>query len=526
MQMLAMMLCALAMLFWTPDTSAHASLISSTPAAEAVLTTVPTQARLVFNEPVSPLVLKIIKPDGTALDLRQVQTLADGLQLSLPALSQQGAYALSWRVVSTDGHPVGGTLIFSIGAKGASPAQAVSIHPGRAFLIWLSRLGWYTGLFFGIGLAVWHSLNAGRRETRRAAFSMLALAAGTTLLNIGLLGVDALDLPLSGLLSANAWKVSGSTSFGLSAALAMVALGCATLVCCVISVFSKRLFAALAMVLAGAALAASGHASAAPPTWLARPAVWLHVVALTLWIGSLWPLARTLSEAPDMALLQRFSKLIPAVLLLLFASGGLLIFLQFDTLSSLWLTSYGQVLAIKLILLIALLGLGAYNRYRLTRAVLQADVGAQRAMRRVIYLECFFALAILAVVALWRFTPPPRALNAAPATAHVVTADIHGRSAMASLAFTTASRTRSAAISLYLSTPELTPLAAKEVDIAFSNAAAGIEPITFLAVRANDGAWQVENIELPRQDSWHIRIDALITDFDRINLETTLDLSE
>lgn len=526
MQVLAVMLCALTILFWAPDTSAHASLISSVPPAGAVLPSAPAQARLVFNEPVSPLVLKIIQPDGSALDLRQVQTLTAGLQLSLPALSQQGAYALSWRVVSTDGHPVGGTLIFSVGVKGAIPAQAVSAHQGRAFLIWLSRLIWYAGLFFGIGLAVWHSLGNGRRDTPRLALWTLALAAGATLLNVGLLGVDALDLPLSGLLDLGAWSASGSTSFGLSASLAVVALGCAALVWRMTSVHSKRLLAALAVAFAGTALAASGHASAAPPAWLARPAVWLHAVAIILWIGSLWPLARTLSDAPDLTSLQRFSRLIPAVLLLLYASGSVLIFLQFDTLSSLWLTSYGQVLLIKLILLATLLGLGAYNRYRLTSAVLHADVEAQRAMRRVIYLECVLAFAILAVVALWRFTPPPRALNAAPAMTHVVSADIQARSAIASLAFTTASSARSATLTLHLSNPDSTPLAAKEVDVAFSNAAAGIEPVSFSAIQTINGAWQIESIELPHQDSWHIRIDALITDFDRINLETTLNLSE
>lgn len=211
-------------------------------------------------------------------------------------------------------------------------------------------------------------------------------------------------------------------------------------------------------------------------------------------------------------------------MLALFASGGVLIYLQFDTLSSLWLTNYGQVLAIKLALVIILLGLAAYNRYSLTQAVLRGDTGRRRTMRRIIFLECALAAAILAVAALWRFTPPPRALHVAPA--HVISAQIHTDAAMADLALDPAANGRPAALTLYLSNHDLTPLAVQEVEVAFSNAAAGIEPVVFPARLASDGAWRVENIELPRQNSWRIRIDALVSDFERVSLETTLELPE
>jgi copper transport protein len=487
----------------------------------------PTQARLTFNEPVSPLALKVVQPDGTAIDLRQIQTLPDGLQLSLPALSQQGAYALSWRVVSADGHPVGGTFTFAIGGKGASaPAHMESTPLGRDFLIWLSRVAWYAGLFIGIGLAVFPSRNAPSGETRRMRFRMLALGWIATPLCVGLLGVDALDMPLSGLLRIDAWRAAIATSFSYSAALALAALACATAVSRVDSIGFKRLLATAALGFVGATLAASGHASAAPPPWLARPAVWLHGVAVSLWIGSLLPLAYALGDAPDLAFLRRFSRFIPATLLVLFISGGVLIYVQFDTVSSLWRTSYGQVLSVKLVLLCVLLSLGAYNRYRLTRAVLRSDAGPRRAMRRIIYLECVLALAILAVVALWRFTPPPRAANVATAAAHVVSAHIHANAARADLTLAPILPGRSATLTLYLFNADLTPLIAQEVDVAFSNESARIEPIVLSAQRARDGAWRIENIELPRMNSWDVRIDALVSDFERVSLETTLELPE
>lgn len=45
---------------------AHAALIAGSPAEGSVVANAPTQFTLDFSEPVSPLVLKLIQPDGTA----------------------------------------------------------------------------------------------------------------------------------------------------------------------------------------------------------------------------------------------------------------------------------------------------------------------------------------------------------------------------------------------------------------------------------------------------------------------------
>jgi copper transport protein len=524
LQTLAILLGTLAILSWAPGAVAHASLIASTPKAGAVLSQAPATVHLTFNEPVSPLVLKIIQPDGSMKDIARAEVVPDGLEVPLPELDRQGAYGLSWRVVSADGHPIGGTLTFSIGVKESSTALEPSASSGRSVLIWLSRVGGYIGLFFGIGLAIGRALTVPDRDRRRFALGLLALAAVATLFNVGLLGIDALDQPLSALLSADPWRTAFSTSFGLSAALALAALACAALVWYARSRPRCRLLATTAVTLLGASLAASGHASSAPPTWLARPAIWLHVLAITLWIGLLLPLAHSLAEPADLRLLRRFSRHIPVVLVILLFSGGVLIYVQFDTSSSLWLTAYGRVLAVKLLLVAALLGLGAYNRYRLTRAVLGSQLPAQRAMRRIISVECMVAIVILTVVALWRFTPPPRALISTPAIPAAASAHIHSVAVMADLLLERPVPGRPATLTLYLSHVDLTPLAAQEVDIVFSNARAGIEPIVFPATRVDDVTWQVKEIELPSLPRWHVRIDVLVSDFERISLETLLEL--
>lgn len=509
---------------WATGAFAHAALIASVPAAGALLVEAPASLQLRFNEPVSPLQLRLIQPDGSVVPLEDAQPVNHGLDIKLPPSRQQGAHALSWRVVSADGHPVGGTVSFSVGVQGDSDAIPTSaVQSGRALLVWIARLAGYVALFFGIGLAACHVLLRPLDRQRRPLIGwLLALGAGATLMNVGVLGVDALDMPVSGLLGMAPWLAALSTTFGWTAGLMLAGLACAAICLHLAHPAGRQLLALAALVFVGLALSASGHASSAPPAWLARPAVWLHGLAVAIWLGSLLPLAWSLSRPHDPVPLQRFSRAIPTVLAALTLSGAVLIWLQVDEPSSLLGTGYGQVLLIKLLLVSALLALGAYNRFRLTKAAVRGESSARLAMRRVISVECVLALSILAVAALWRFTPPPRALGVEQPTLDVMSAHLHADSAMVDLALERQSMGGPATLTLYLSKPDLTPLLAQAVDVAFFNREAGIEPIRLTARAAPDGTWQVSDIFLPPQDRWQLRVDVLISDFERVRLETTL----
>ncbi len=395
------------------------------------------------------------------------------------------------------------------------------------------------GLFLGIGLAVftgWQCLPNQPHE-RHGAKRLLSAAALATVLGVGLLGVDALGEPLSALFSAQAWRVGALTSAGSSALLCLAAIGLAAGSLRMHRSAARRVTSAAALIVLAVAMATSGHASAAPPAWLARPAVALHAIAVCLWIGSLFPLSLALrgspSDADDIgaATLSRFSRIIPCVLAGLFASGAVLIYLQFDTPGSLWRTSYGWVLIAKLLLLAGLLALAAWNRYRLTTGVLRAEAMPRHTMRRVIRAELVVAIAILAVVALWRFTPPPRASGVTASTVeHVATrieartgARIEGASAIAALSWVSATGAAAGELTVVLTRRDRSPLEAQEVDVAFSNEAVGIEPIVFPAERRPDGVWRVHGFALPQQASWHIRVDVLVSDFERVRLQGVSD---
>src|SRR6185312_11428584 len=102
------------------EASAHAALVASDPADGAVLAKAPAELSLTFDEPVSPLILKLVEPGGSEAALGKPRFDGNRLVLAAPHDLEQGSYVLSWRVISEDGHPVGGAVVFSIGMPSGS----------------------------------------------------------------------------------------------------------------------------------------------------------------------------------------------------------------------------------------------------------------------------------------------------------------------------------------------------------------------------------------------------------------------
>ena len=92
---------------------AHASLVRAEPADGALVAEPPAALRLTFNEPVTPLVIRLIAPDGTTTTPEA--TTENTTVTVKPGPLRRGTHVLSWRVISADGHPVGGSLVFSVG---------------------------------------------------------------------------------------------------------------------------------------------------------------------------------------------------------------------------------------------------------------------------------------------------------------------------------------------------------------------------------------------------------------------------
>jgi copper transport protein len=130
-------------------------------------------------------------------------------------------------------------------------------------------------------------------------------------------------------------------------------------------------------------------------------------------------------------------------------------------------------------------------------------------------------VVILAVVAGWRFTAPPRALAAAarpPLALH-----IHTEAAMFQVLMSPGAVGADSFV-LQLMNGDGSLLKPKEAKLTLSLPERGIEPLERAATLGADGYWHVRDVPIPYPGRWHIRIDALVTDFDRITLEDELDV--
>jgi copper transport protein len=217
--------------------------------------------------------------------------------------------------------------------------------------------------------------------------------------------------------------------------------------------------------------------------------------------------------------LNRFSRIAVPVVALLALSGLALAVVELGTPDALVETSYGLVLLVKLVLVTVLVTLAAVNRIRLLPA-LTANPGASRPLHRSILLECATALAILGVVAGWRFTPPPRSLlPGTPLAVH-----IHTDKAMFQVLISPGKVGQDDFV-LQLMNGDGTPLQTKEARLILSLPGRGVADIEHAAVLGPDGYWHVSKAPLPLPGRWHMRIDALVSDFDEISLEDDIDIT-
>lgn len=112
-----------------PPAAAHTDLVGSDPAADSTLREAPDQVTLRFNEPMEPRLSKIAltTPDQDAAELPVTAgSEPTTLVADIPGEGMTGgAWEVAYRVTSADGHPVQGTLSFTV----RPPANAATVDP-------------------------------------------------------------------------------------------------------------------------------------------------------------------------------------------------------------------------------------------------------------------------------------------------------------------------------------------------------------------------------------------------------------
>ncbi|WP_158625901.1 copper resistance CopC/CopD family protein [Arsenicitalea aurantiaca] len=516
MRALAMLL--LTLILGAPQALAHAVLLSSTPMENAMVEAAPEAVTLGFNEPVSLLTATLITPDGESLPIVAEGLGGSTLAIPLPADLGEGTHVLSWRVVSADGHPVGGANVFSIGIVTGAASGAVVVDPAIGALLWGAKALLYGVLLFGLGSAVYAVVFAqGEAGPRRLVFAMMVGGLVLAPLSLGLQGVDALGGRMPDLISPASWATGMATSYGWTALILMAAFALGIIGFGRGAGRGASILAGSALLLAGLALARSGHASAADPQGLTRPAVFFHILGIVLWAGALLPLRGALAEGRSEggALLSRFSRFIPYPVGAILISGVVLGVVQLGQDVSSWVSGYGFILLAKLVLLAIVFGLALYNRLVLTGRALEGDRRARRAMGKSILAEIALMALVLLLVAGWRFTPPPRAL--AEAAALPIAMHIHTEALMADLEITPA-RPGPNAIAVYLMDGDFAAVSPQSVEILVSAPERGIEPTRVPTSLGEDGYWRAEGVTLPLAGAWQIDLEIRLSRFQMVRL--------
>jgi putative copper resistance protein D len=264
---------------------------------------------------------------------------------------------------------------------------------------------------------------------------------------------------------------------------------------------------------AGHAIGASGVESVAHPT-----ADVLHLIAAAAWLGALPLLGLLLGFAArgDVSLAAariatiRFSMLGTASVATLLVSGIVNTWYLAGSVAALTDTSYGRLLLIKIALFLGMVAVAAVNRLYVTPRLLYDDSAPTAALtlRRNALVETFGGVAILLIIAkLGTMTPANHlGLHAGAVPADAAFVHIHSGEGMADVTINPG-HTGVARASVRLWDEDFNPLNAKAMTFGVAPPDAPAKATNRPAAQDADGAWHIDNIELPQQGNWTVTVD-------------------
>ena len=103
--------------------TAHSNWVETDPEEGTSLTKLPAEATVTVSEEPQKADAVLARPDGKVDNLK-AQIVGSTIKVKLPATGPRGAYTLSYRVVSADGHPVSGSTTFTVTTGPAPSAEA------------------------------------------------------------------------------------------------------------------------------------------------------------------------------------------------------------------------------------------------------------------------------------------------------------------------------------------------------------------------------------------------------------------
>jgi copper transport protein len=462
----AALMAAVVVLVTPPAAWAHAELVSSEPGYGDRLATAPAEVRLVFSAAVdlTGARLTLQRKGGKVEALHPKLATPDRREVSvpLPVGLGEGAYAMVWFFLGSDGHLMAGEVPFSVGEPAATPVspaapgpapeargpqpQVRTMGPGIAgpvvqldaarppmaapkrprFTIAVAtpqavvRFLDYASLAILIGggfflARVWNEGTGERRAQRLLWWALLGSALATVLTfgltAAGLRGasaLDALDPPVLGAVLGTRFSrvmAARAAFLGLAfVALTMLTLGRDRAV-------RSRWWQTLAG-LAGAGVlvthALLGHAS--NEGFAARLAVFVHLVGVAVWLGGLVFLAvvvlprRRAEEART--LLPRYSSLAFSAVSAMVVAGAVMVLRVAPKVTELPQSGYGRLLLLKLAF-VGLLLAAAQQARSFTERRLVKDATRLRPLLTAVGVELVLAVVILSSTSVLAGRVPP-----------------------------------------------------------------------------------------------------------------------
>jgi copper transport protein len=442
---------------------AHAALLRTTPEASGTIPSSPARVTLTYDEAVAPkfAVVSVTNAAGRQEAAASPAALpSDPDTIAVPVRHlPEGWYLVYWRVISADGHPVRGAFTFAVGPNpGPAPEFVIpslsesATSPQLIVTRWLAFLG----LMLAVGLFALRAviarpgaavnvapLRALSKATAVAVvFALLAIPVYVLVATAEFAQRPVVDLAATVPVVRD--SNLGRSFTDLEAVLALFAIAAWAVLWVDDGRRRHRSVAAL-LALTGALLAAAaatavpglaGHAAQTSPAALSLVLDWTHVTAAAIWLGGLLGVillaARTpAAERVEMLglVVPRFSNTALVCVLLVIASGVAASILHLPTLSSLWGTSYGKAILVKVALLACALVAGGMNYARTVPRLAAARERGDRALvesgarllRRNVGTEVVLVTAtLLAAMVLSSLPPPAKALaEVGQASAHV-----------------------------------------------------------------------------------------------------------
>ena len=517
----------------TTAASAHATLESSSPADGQSVLTSPSEIRITFSEAVTTISggLSVLDADGKTVDVGNSEVVG-GRTLVAPISEtlSDGTYVATYRVLSADGHPVSGSLLFAVGAGALDRSAQPSSSGDRLWEIigGISRFIMYLAALVAAGVAFFLAFIHDHAEDRWRIVPFVRIGSILALLSaIGIVMSQAALLTGKG-----AGAVTDSTvlrdvlnqNLGWSLALLMIGLAAVHLS----TDIPKKVVSQSLAVYGGLAVTVSfavwGHATELSPTAISLAADAIHATAAALWLGGLVGLVMVLSvRTPETVratagIIGRFSRMaFWSVIALTLAGLTLTITGSGASLNSILTTTWGQLVLAKIGLTLIVVLIAAWNRRTLVPSLTSpTENTGELAVRwatllRTIRAEAVLLVAVVALTAIVVNVPPARTAVVAKTDRVDITQRVDTGNVQLSVDPAIVGP-NTVAVRYTDGTGQ--PInVANSMSIEFSQPSAGLEPITRQVPASEPGVFVIQGNELSIPGTWTITIAVRTGDF-------------